>query len=354
MLTSKHTGSQLRLHLIVPGLIGKIVQRAQGVRDFPRYRHIEWLLSKARHRMPAIQGYERQLCSLVGFQIPQDQDVPVGALRHYGLTSSAKEAFYLCADPVHLRADLHQLILLDSSKINIEQQESQALIELFNAHFQEEGYRLESDLVDQWHLCLPEPEVIRTYSLRQVRGNDINAYLPSGKRALIWQRLLNEVQMLYHTAAPNRLRESVGALPINSLWFYGGGALPQPISGQWSALWSDDLMVRGLCRLADIKCHTFPQSLQTFLETNPTGEHLICIDELAISSSYDELQTWYDHMEQLERNWFAPLINAMKRRRIEVCTIIEPNGQQFTLQGISNWQFWRQPKPLFDYVLNTP
>ncbi len=113
-------------------------------------------------------------------------------------------------------------------------------------------------------------------------------------------------------------------------------------------------MVQGLCRLAEIKCHAFPQSLQAFLETNPTGRHLICIDELAISSSYDEVQTWDTHMERLEAHWFAPLVNAMKQRSIEVCTIIEPSGQQFTLKGISNWRFWRQPKPLFDYVLNTP
>ncbi len=53
-------------------------------------------------------------------------------------------------------------------------------------------------------------------------------------------------------------REAAGAVTANSLWFWGGGRAPR-LQPRWNALWCNDLVGRGLARLAGVPCHPVPQ-----------------------------------------------------------------------------------------------
>ena len=344
--------SRLSLHVLIPGLLGKVLHRTQSARTFPRFAHIEGLLSRSRRMASGAFGYDAQLCALFGLPTSKEHDLPLAALRHFGFSRRFGPEYLLCADPVHLRADMTQIVLLDSSQLSHTEEESKFLIRLFNAHFGSEGFHLEADSVEQWYLRLDTPQSVITQPLREVRGNDINKYLPCGARAMYWQGILNETQMLYHNASLDRLRESSAARPINSLWFYGAGTLPRIKKNGCSGLWSQDPLAYGLCLLAGVDVQPLPCGFERLLTHDPRGIQLVCLDCLATYSSYGDIPAWQQAMQQLEINWFAPLAQALRQGIVGECTLWDCCGQGFRLGAADRWKFWRKPLPLYKY-LNT-
>jgi hypothetical protein len=353
MVSNERRLSPLTCHLLVPGLLGDIVHRLQGEQDFPRFEYLESLLARTRRQSAGGVNYEAQLCALFGLNAPDDVDLPLGALRRFGITNERDPDFFLCADPVYLRADIQQLYLLDSSQLNIQQQEAAVLVNLFNDYFNSEGFMLEPSTCDQWHLRLMRSPPIKTHSIRTVRGKNINAYLPTGKQAMYWQRLLNETQMLFHDVEPNKRRLRRRELPVNSLWLYGAGTLPNLDNTLWKTVWANDPLARGLSHLTGVAYQPVPESLETLFSAGIGGPQLICLDSLAVPSSYDDFQAWNERMLQLEQSWFRPLIGALKQGLLQAFTLLDGKGQQFEYVGSHSWRFWRKRRPLFAYV-NSP
>jgi hypothetical protein len=54
-------------------------------------------------------------------------------------------------------------------------------------------------------------------------------FLPYGKDAMFWHRLINEIQMCLYNADINRIRQQQKLFPINTIWFSGGGQFPENI-----------------------------------------------------------------------------------------------------------------------------
>ena len=57
-------------------------------------------------------------------------------------------------------------------------------------------------------------------------GGVVSVHLPIDRATAHWRRLSNEVQMLLHDHPVNLRRQQAGQVPVNALWFWGGGALP--------------------------------------------------------------------------------------------------------------------------------
>jgi hypothetical protein len=297
--------------------------------------------------MSGADGYEVQLCSLFGLRVSNRLNLPLGALRRYGLTAAESSTdYWLCADPVHMSPDRAQVVILDSSRLKLEEQESIELARIFNDYFHSQKIHLGADTAAQWHLRMEVPQPLTIESLRQVRGDGFNVHLPSGESAQFWKSLLNETQMLLHGAEPNRARESRGALPVNSLWFYGAGLLPHFEARPWDRVWAQDALADGLALLAGVEVRSVPDKLGSFLAYDPQGTQLICLDFLAENSSYDELTMWQQELQRLENDWFAPLTEALRQGTIAQCVLWDCCGQAFILRGSDRWKFWRKRRPL--------
>jgi hypothetical protein len=340
----------LTCHLLVPGMLGEVVHLSQGEQDFPRFEYLESLLARTRRRSAGGMDYEAQLCALFGLNATDDVDLPLGALRRFGITNERDPDFFLCADPVYLRVDIQRLYLFDSSQLNIQQQEAEVLVNRFNNYFHSEDFVLEPSTCDQWHLRLMRSQPIKTLSVRTVRGKDINTYLPTGKQAMYWQRLLNETQMLFHDVEPNKRRVTRGEWPVNSLWLYGAGTLPKLDNTPWKTVWAHDPLARGLAHLTGVAYQPVPESLEALFSAGIGGSQLICLDSLAAPSSYDDFQAWNERMLQLEQSWFRPLIEALKQGQVQAFTLLDGKGRQFEYVGSHRWRFWRKRRPLFAYV----
>jgi hypothetical protein len=152
--------------------------------------------------------------------------------------------------------------------------------------------------------------------------------------------------MLYYGAEPNRKREAEGRMMLNSLWFYGIGHLPQQKAGTWDGLWGGDPLVLGLGKLVNIEVHKVPENLESLLDAGLQGRHMLCLDDLAIPSSYDDLPVWQHTLQLLQKDWFIPLNSGLKSGIVGECTLYDCTGQQFRLRGSDRWRFWRRTQPL--------
>jgi len=133
----------------------------------------------------------------------------------------------------HLHATLSDPALLD-----LQENESRALLALMQPYFETDGITLHYQMPGRW---LAEGEVFRglpTASLDRVLARNVDAWLPAGPQAGPLRRLQNEMQMLLYTHSFNDARESQRQLPVNSFWISGTGDLPAPaleLQGHWPA-----------------------------------------------------------------------------------------------------------------------
>ncbi len=131
--------------------------------------------------------------------------------------------FWIFATPVNMLLGRDSYFLTDPDTMPISNEESVALIESLNAHF--DGFGLYFYLInDTWFLGLDKDPQITTTNIELVKNQNIAAHFPQGEGALAWHKLQNEIQMLLFSHPVNQVREVQGLPVINSLWCYGLGA----------------------------------------------------------------------------------------------------------------------------------
>ena len=195
---------------------------------------------------------------------------------------------------------------------------------------------------------------MQTTPLAQAVGRSIDDILPRGADAPFWRARLNEVQMLLHGHAVNAHRESAGELPVNSIWLWGGGCMQAPAGAPFNALWSADPFARGLAQATHVAAHKLPGNATELLRASAgTGVQLIVLDALCVPDRYGDAYAWRTTLARLEREWFAPLLEALRQERIGMLSLhgLGPKGTLSveTTRGDLR-RFWRRVKPLASYA----
>jgi len=261
---------------------------------------------------------------------------------------------WLRADPVHLELEGGQLLLADSGVFPISQQEAESLADSLNAHFSGDGLVFYPLRPDRWYLRVERSPALETTALSEAAGRSIDALLPRGDDAPYWRARLNDIQMLLHGHAVNEERESAGKLPINSVWLWGGGKLQEAVPAPFNAVWSRDPFAAGLAQAARVVARDLPGDAEDFLRACAgAGVDLILLDRLRAPAQYGDAQGWREGLQQLERDWFAPLLDALRQERIGMLSLHAP-GPAGTLSLEATRgdlrRFWRRVKPLADYA----
>ena len=66
---------------------------------------------------------------------------------------------------------------------------------------------------------------------------------------------------------------------------------------------------------------------------------------------------WLAGLEALERDWFAPLLAALKAKQIRRLVISAPGDKhslQIEVEASGLWKFWRKPRPLAELLATAP
>jgi hypothetical protein len=296
-----------------------------------------------------------EACLRTRFGLGEHGDLPLAALALVASGIETGSHYWLCADPVHLRVGRDRLVLADASMFNIRQEEANALVATLNAHFGADGLQFFAPKPDEWFVrAAPAPSFDST-PLAQVRAGTIDQHLPTGADARRWIGIQNEAQMLLHEHAINLEREARGEVVINSVWFSGGGVLPQVDAAPASSVLADLAWVRGLARLVRAKCAALPDSLANapLLAAEDNHKTMIVVDALRAATAYGDIAGWRETMSRLEADYFVPLMAALRAREITRLSFIVPDDhgtQTFSLAPSALWRFWRGRRPLGAYA----
>jgi hypothetical protein len=295
----------MHCELAIPGLFGD----STGV----RFAALELLLARGRRVRAPARSLEAWLSE--AFELG-DAPFPAGALTLLGCGDEPGEATWARADPMHLRFFRDHFATVPGEPFEVQREEADALCEALSSHF---AAQLE------FRACEPRRWSARLFN--DAAPNDA---------------LVNEVQMLLHAHPLNEAREARGELAINSVRFWGAGQAPRRAQCRWQSVAAADPAVRGAARLAGTRHRALPGSAPGWLDRLPEdGRHLALLDARETA------------LADLERDWFAPLLAALRSGRIGMVTLHAVDGSEEvsfeTIRGDLR-RFWRTKKPVEHYA----
>lgn len=339
----------MNAHLVIPALFWPAPDAAQAHADL-RLPALEALIARGRRSAAATSPLERWLAHTYG--LAADQGSAPFALQADG--GEPGEAIWLRADPCHMRVNRDRLMLSDAATFDITREEAEALAESLNTHFAADGMTFYPMQPERWYVRLASAPRIETTPLDEARGHDIDPLLPRGDDAMRWRKLLNEVQMLLHQQPVNEAREARGEPPINSVWLWGAGRLPAIARRPFQRVRSRDPFAGGLALASGATALPLPDNgTQWLRHASADGVELIVLDALAASASYGDVTQWRERLAALERDWFAPALDALKAGRIGMLTL-HALGEHAGIDVETTRQdlryFWRRAKPLAHYL----
>jgi hypothetical protein len=344
----------MNLNLLVPNLFWPDSSQTEIYHELSA-PSLEALLSKSTATMNPPQEIEAWLCK--EFNVAKHQnDWPIAPLMlHTDAPALAKTSkdFWMRADPVHLRIEQNHIMLADSQAFKISIEEAEQMVQDLNHNLGNHNLSFFPSHPDRWYIRTPKTPEIFTHTLSHVTCKNINNFLPSGAESIVWHRIFNEIQMLLYEHPVNQARESRGELAINSVWFWGGGNMPQSAQSPYTHIWSDNDLPRALALASNTDHSRLPADAQEWFQTQISGNHLVVLDALQGKAKYRNAYAWREALVNMEKNWFLPVYTALKKGKINQLTITalnETSSQRFEITRSDLWKFWRITKPLSAHI----
>ncbi len=293
---------------------------------------------------------ERNALLCGAFGVAQQYDWPLAPLIARQKLLPDNSGYWLCATAVHLEIRRNALILGDPAALRITTAECAAFSTMLAEHLQAESITLQAAQSDPgtWLVHCPSPQNLTTTSLSEATGRDVRPHLPKGTDSPRWCRRLTEIEMLLHAHPANNAREGRGLLPVNSVWLWGGGVMPQhrpAAPPPYDAVWSDDVSTRALAQHAG--CRIEPSLSRMTVSSLVGGSHFFSSDALSTPLRRGDVAAWRSALMALERDWFSPLLAALKARELETLTVLSSNDtatHRFVIRPGDLRKFWRQNK----------
>jgi len=335
-----------------PGLLNKLrVKEAQETLLDLKLPALQTILARADRFSAKQQSFFEQ----ASYLFHQSECLPIAATQ---ARSELKEFdashFWLSVDPVQMIPDRDTLVLVPGNNLQITNEESKQLITSFNEHFAEDNVELIWASATHWYLSIVQPVDIKTATVADVAYKPVNEYFPSGHAAQYWRQLINETQMLFYSHPVNLHRRMNGMPEINSVWVWGEGKIYQDKLNirMDSAIWSNHAYLKGMAKLAQSQTSSLPESYQAWFnrieqsDSPRVNKHFICLDSLVDELENLQLEEWISLLEELEKEWFEPLLQAVREGVID--SLLLDLGQEYTshLSSSHTKRFWRFKKSL--------
>jgi hypothetical protein len=209
------------------------------------------------------------------------------------------------------------------ARLGLEQADVDALLPALRPLFGDAGFTLDAPHTSRWYLRLPRDAQLPAFaSPDDALGDDVFEHRLDGPQARRWRTLESEAQVMLHNHPRNAERLAAGKPAINSLWFWGGGLLPDSIAGDLPTLYSDDVLLHGVARVG--KLGAMPLTACTNVD----------IDDALL-----DLRDQRDTRNLIER-WLLPAAMTATKRDV---LFDFADGDVFTLRANQRWRLWRKP-----------
>lgn len=257
---------------------------------------------------------------------------PVAAACRQRDAGDAANAVWVRADPAYIRPDINGARLLAcGDALQLTTQDVEALLPPLKPLFGDFGFLLDAPVPSRWYLQLPPGAKVPAFaSPDEALGADLFEQMPGsgpdpeaeGRR---WRSLLSEAQVLLHNHPRNAERIAAGLAPVNSLWFWGAGVLPDHVRTAYAAVQSDDEVLAAFARLANVSAGMLPARWQA------TGGNTLV-----------DLRHARD-LALLQADWLAPLVRDLAAGRLDRLTFDFADGAVYAIRARQRWRFWRRP-----------
>lgn len=340
----------MHCELVIPGLLA---EQLANLEDMPSMPALERALARARTNDGTATTPEDWLAQALELEAG---NLPAGALARAAIAQAApgREEHWIRLDPVHLKLGRESLTLFPGAMLELQDDEASALRASLHAHF---GDRFAEGPIaastDAWSARLHQPADAGHAPAIALCGVDVDTLLRAGDLPASWHAFLNEAQMLLHGHPVNEAREARGALPVNSVWPWGAGGLPDA-DLPWDSVSATDPTAIGLARGCGLRHTPLPEHAAPWLAAcGGEGRHLAWLDRLRAPACLGERERWADRCARLERDWFAPLLDALNGGRIGMISLHVPEAHgcsSFELMRSDLRRFWRRTRPLAYHV----
>jgi hypothetical protein len=336
----------MNVHVAVPDLFWPDAASVHETRG-GRLPALEALVARGRRAAGRSRGLEAWLLAQWG--VADAGPAPYALLADGG---EPGDAWWLCAEPCHMRVNLDHLVPTDATLFDVTRAEADALVVSLNHHFNAAGLGFLALQPERWYLRSAEPVDGAAPSLAAARGQRLES--PAGRGNARFNALANEIQMVLHGHVVNEVREGRGAHPINAVWLWGGGRLQRPAARTFARVRSAGPLAAGLAAASGGAVLPLPDDGERWLRSaRDEGVELIVLEQLRAPASYGDAATWTERLSHLERDWFAPLRAALRAGRIGMVTLhaVGTGGAldvETTRQDLRF--FWRRPRPLAAYA----
>ncbi|MDB5775872.1 MAG: signal peptide protein [Herbaspirillum sp.] len=266
------------------------------------------------------------------------------AMRALGLPAADGHWFIL--HPTHTHVARDHLVLIDMRQLALDDGDARTLFEAAASLCDEIGKTLLYGNAGTWFIRADDWPALRTATPDAASGRNIDIWMPQGEGDRAWRKLQNEIQMHWFTLPLNEAREARGLKPVNSLWLWGGADAGAPASAS-AERYDRAFNLSGWTRLfGQFAAAASVAAGPTELIDAPGARGLLLLDALTEAALTDEWGYWLEGVETLERDWFAPLLAALRAGRLQRLNLILSGQDRIAEIAVSRnslRKFWIKP-----------
>lgn len=250
---------------------------------------------------------------------------------------------WVVAAPVHLVLQRDAFSLYPEAPIKLSAHEAAAYQVKLNEHFQTDGIQFKVGRSGQWYVHVKDQGMFSDFDglthPSHALGQKIDAFMPKHAEAHQWLQLQNEIQMLLFDSAENQVREQLGQLPVNSVWFYGAGVISanhQPESD--ICYLSSAPFYQGLAQQAQASCEELPEALASIKNIIKASNASAMVLDL---TGVTDLEPWLTNCQRwLKQGLIKSLTLQLGQPRATLVADIK---------RIDYWRFWRKQHTVDHY-----
>ncbi len=250
------------------------------------------------------------------------------------------------AAPVQMLAGLDRVHLPPTGLLRLEDSETSAWVDAFNAELGRDDMRLHALPGGGLLLSGLAAPAAETRDPASVLGRDIHEAVPRGAEAAPLRALAGEIEMWLHEHPLNLARRRRGAPTLSGLWLWGGGAgstqpttreplRPARAVTEGVAFGGSDAWLRAVATLSSAAADRFVPDFAAMMA---------CEAQRGVAAVRAQ-----DAQDALRSIWLEPARAALAARRLGRLTLwVE--GRILTLSPSSNWHYWRPAQHWLEFI----
>lgn len=340
-----------RVSLVMPGLLGPQQQYPLlESQERPNVKNLTTLLSRATYSDHNNDDWLRIAFDLL---LPNSEQtkIPFASISASYDQLTCTDAWCLRIDPVFLRVDMDSAIMLAADELQLTEQEANEIAESINQHLKDDGIRIQITHPHRWYLLFDTSPEITTTPLHQVMRKDVHSFLPQGNKHQYWRSLLNELQMLLYTHPVNQQRDKRGLAPVNSVWLWGEGKLPEKKKMNWDKIYTDEPLIEILAKFFEIPCYELNQFQDTLHQPSDDKENILLVTTALEEYVHNQdIFAWINALQQLDSSLFQDIRDAFKMKRLQQCELYPGNNSVYHVSLKQSRKWWKFNKPMTHFL----